>query len=73
MTGKQVPFEDTFLETMTNWATVRKYYKLGGACGSGQGKGNETAPIENGHGMKEEEKQELQIQILGAMALRGTS
>jgi len=67
--GTQVAFEDAVLDGMTNWANVRKYYKLGAG-----GRAREGAII-NGSGpeIEKEEKKELEIQILGAMALRGAS
>jgi hypothetical protein len=67
--GTQVAFEDAVLDGMANWVNVRKYYKLdagsrakGGAMVSGSG-----PEI----GIKQ--KRELEVQILGAMALRGAS
>jgi EKC/KEOPS complex subunit CGI121/TPRKB len=65
--GTQVAFEDAVLDGMTNWANVRKYYKLG-AGGRARG-----GAISNGSGPEIEEKKGLEIQILGAMALRGAS
>jgi EKC/KEOPS complex subunit CGI121/TPRKB len=66
--GTQVAFEDSVLDGMTNWANVRKYYKLG----AGRAKGGATV---NGiwPEIGEEEKRELEVQVLGAMALRGAS
>jgi hypothetical protein len=65
--GTQVAFEDAVLDGMTNLVNVRKYYKLG--AGS-RAKGEATV---NGSGPEigEEEKRGLEVQILGAMALRG--
>lgn len=66
--GTQVAFDDNVLEETTNWASVRKYYKLGP---NSQPKGEEKALVNGTIG--EEERRELEIQILGAMALRGVS
>lgn len=67
--GTQVAFEDAVLNEMTNWVNVRKYYKL---SAGGLAKGRATI---NGSGpeMGKEEKKEFEVQILGAMALRGAS
>lgn len=51
---------------MTDWARVRKVYKLG--VGSGGGKG-----LERGVNGGDEEKRELEVLVLGSMALRGAT
>lgn len=56
------------LDGMTNWVNVRKYYKLGASRAKGG-----AAVNGNGPEISEEEKRELEVQILGAMALRGVS
>lgn len=69
MEGKQVPFSDEELGTVTDWARVRKVYKLPlvGQQGKKKGMGEE----EKREG--ERERRELGVQVLGAMALRGAS
>lgn len=69
MKGTQVAFEDAVLNGMTNWTNVRKYYKLGNG---GRAKGGNLVN-ESGPEIGKVEKNELEIQILGAMALRGAS
>jgi EKC/KEOPS complex subunit CGI121/TPRKB len=66
--GIQVAFDDELLGRMTSWANVRKYYKLG--AGNRSKVGDKT--LVNGT-VVEDERRELEIQILGAMALRGAS
>ena len=57
------------LDGMTNLVNVRKYYKLGaGSRAKGETTVNESRPK-----IGEEEKKGLEVQILGAMALRGAS
>lgn len=67
--GTQVAFEDAVLNEMTDWLSVRKYYKL---SAGGRAKGGALV-----HGSEpeigKEERKELEVQILGAMALRGAS
>jgi hypothetical protein len=65
--GTQVAFEDSVLDDMTDWVNVRKYYKLG--AGS-RVKGSATVD-ESGPKIGKDEKKELEVQILGAIALRG--
>ncbi|OBT72155.1 hypothetical protein VF21_08763 [Pseudogymnoascus sp. 05NY08] len=68
--GKQVPFSDEELGTVTDWARVRKVYKLPlvGQQGKKNGMGEEEKRVE-----EERERRELGVQVLGAMALRGAS
>lgn len=70
MEGKQVPFSDEELGTVTDWARVRKVYKLSlvGQQGKKKGMGEEEKREE-----EERERKELGLQVLGAMALRGAS
>jgi EKC/KEOPS complex subunit CGI121/TPRKB len=67
--GMQIAFEDAVLAGMTNWVTVRKYYKLGA---SDRAKGG-AVPNGIGPDIGQEEMNELEVQILGAMALRSAS
>lgn len=57
--GTAVPFTDANVALCTDWAKVRKYYKLNGAAALA--------------GIKDEEgrRREAEMLILGAMALRG--
>ena len=68
--GKQVPFSDEELGTVTDWARVRKVYKLPlvGLQGKKRGVEGEEKSVE-----EERERRELGVQVLGAMALRGAS
>lgn len=56
--GTPAPFTDEELSQCTDWAKVRKYYKLNGA------------PTLEGKNDKEKTK-EMGLLALGAMALRG--
>ncbi|KAI9648202.1 hypothetical protein NHQ30_002834 [Ciborinia camelliae] len=66
--GEAVAFEDGELRSMTDVARVKKLYKLnaggGGKKGGANGVTNENA---------ENERKELEIMVLGAMALRGAT
>ena len=61
--GTQVEFSDEVLAEMTDLARVRKYYMLN-AIGGNVGKDN--AP-------SKEERKELEVLVLGSMALRGAT
>jgi hypothetical protein len=65
--GTQVPFDDEALKDITDWAKVNKYYKLGAA---GPFKGG---VIGGERGSGEQHIKEVELQVLGAMALRGAS
>jgi EKC/KEOPS complex subunit CGI121/TPRKB len=66
--GTMVPFEDERLSGMTDLGKVRKVYKLNGVGGGGGKKG-----ATNGVGREGEERRELEVLVLGAMALRGAT
>ncbi|THV46772.1 hypothetical protein BGAL_0361g00100 [Botrytis galanthina] len=69
--GEPVPFEDESLASMVDIARVKKLYKLS-ALGGGAKKGGANGvngKVEN----KVEERKELEIMVLGAMALRGAT
>ncbi|PBP20794.1 hypothetical protein BUE80_DR008139 [Diplocarpon rosae] len=76
VTGDQVAFTDQVLEKMTDVARVKKIYKANGGAG---GKGRERGHV-GGNGTKvsvqsevgeaERERRELEVLVLGAMALR---
>ena len=66
--GTQVPFSDDELRGMTDLARVRKVYKLNGGIG-GAKKGTNMV---NGTSENDERK-ELEILVLGNMALRGAT
>jgi len=65
--GTQTPFEDDVLAETVDWAKVRKYYKL-----SALGGGKVGGLTMNGNAGPEWQK-EMEMHILGAMALRGMS
>ncbi|KAI9742895.1 MAG: hypothetical protein M1818_003624 [Claussenomyces sp. TS43310] len=65
--GRQIPFSDDELAKTADWARVRKIYKLNSSSG-----GARKAMVNGGGPMAAvDEKGELELQILGAMALRG--
>jgi EKC/KEOPS complex subunit CGI121/TPRKB len=64
--GKQVPFEDDVISKLTDLARIKKIYKLNAA---GRGGKKETA----GGVTETEERKELEIFVLGSMALRGST
>ncbi|CZR55439.1 related to protein cgi-121 [Phialocephala subalpina] len=75
--GEQVPFDDETLASMTDVGRVRKIYKLNSGGGGGKKKevnGNEVNGV-NGARMEREvdERREMEVLILGAMALRGAT
>ncbi len=65
--GVQVPFSDAEMSDMTDLARVRKIYKLNVAGGG-------RKPINAVNGASEiDERKELEVLILGSMALRGAT
>ncbi|TGO08198.1 hypothetical protein BTUL_0221g00150 [Botrytis tulipae] len=69
--GEPVPFDDESLASMVDIARVKKLYKLN-ALGGGAKKGGAngvSGKTEN----KVDERKELEIMVLGAMALRGAT
>lgn len=60
-------FSDAVLQTMVDVARVRKVYKLNN---SGGGRGIEAAVKESN---KLKEERELEVLVLGSMALRGST
>lgn len=64
ISGRQVPFSDAELRECTDWARVRKYYKLGGAAALAPG-------LQPGQRPGPELEREAEALVLGAMALRG--
>lgn len=78
--GTQVSFDDATIAGLTDWVRVGKAYKLTSGTGSGGGRrgkdkgGVVTSSEVNGNGNRQgEDKKELEVTILGAMALRGVS
>lgn len=68
--GEQVDFSDVVLHTMTDIPRVKKIYKLNTTASvNGQGKRHAV----NGDGKTEDENKELEMLILGSMALRGAT
>lgn len=68
---------------LTDWGKVRKAYKLNGGgggggkkwgIGNGGGKeGVKEGKEGSGNGLGEDERREMEVLILGAMALRGAT
>jgi EKC/KEOPS complex subunit CGI121/TPRKB len=67
--GEQVPFEDAVIATMTDVTRVRKIYKLN-SLPLGGGKKNSMV---NGAAVEKQESKELEIFVLGSIALRGAT
>lgn len=67
--GEQVPFEDENLSDMTDIARLKKIYKLNTVSSVN---GDKKGAI-NGDATGNDWKKELEVLILGAMALRGVS
>jgi len=66
--GEQIAFTDEELQNMTDLARVKKIYKIN--AGSSGGK----KAVTNGmNGFKVDEEKELEIWVLGSMALRGAT
>jgi EKC/KEOPS complex subunit CGI121/TPRKB len=67
--GTQIPFSDDEIGQMTDLARVRKIYKFNAAGGG------KKANVVNGVDGKseEEERKELEVLVLGTMALRGAT
>jgi len=77
--GEQVSFEDSVLQEMTDVARVKKIYKLNSSGGGGgkkkgqvNGAGSEGLNG-NGVGSEVDERKDLEISVLGCMALRGVT
>ncbi|KAL8973724.1 MAG: hypothetical protein Q9197_002038 [Variospora fuerteventurae] len=82
--GKPFPFEESAITRFTDVRKVKKTYKLtdlgrskvraGREGGAGKGKAHEDARLANGdNGEEEAERKELEIMVLGLMALRGAT
>lgn len=70
MEGEQVEFSDAVLQTMTDVSRVRKIYKLNN---SGGVNGREKEDAVNESIQVDKERKELEMLILGSMALRGAT
>jgi EKC/KEOPS complex subunit CGI121/TPRKB len=75
--GDPLPFTDSSIATLTDFGRVKKIYKLNAGGGSSATKGKPTV---NGSGSHEvdgrgklDEVRELEVAVLGAMALRGAT
>lgn len=68
--GEAVPFEDEEVRSMTDVARVKKLYKLNAGGGGGGKKGGANGVSNE---KVEDERKELEIMVLGAMALRGAT
>jgi len=65
--GAQIPFSDTELRDMTDLARIRKIYKLN-ASGGAKKAVNEVNGVS-----ADDESKELEVLVLGSMALRGAT
>lgn len=72
--GENIPFSDENLAALVDLGRVRKVYKLTGV-GVGSGRGKKVVNGVNGDekGREEKEWKELEVFVLGAMALRGNT
>jgi len=66
--GTSVPFDDESLSAIADIGKIRKAYKLGAAPAA-----SAKAPSAQVNGTTDGGKRELEINILGAMALRGAA
>ena len=66
--AQQIPFTDENLDSLTDWPKVKKAYKLNAT-------GNAGKKMTNGvtKGKEVDENKELEIMVLGSMALRGAT
>ncbi|KAI9821134.1 MAG: hypothetical protein M1827_003868 [Pycnora praestabilis] len=77
--GSELRFSDETLNAKTDLARVRKIYKLhapsNSGAGGGKGKGGVTGQMNGieGHKSAEEERKELEVAVLGLIALRGAA
>ncbi|KAB8304130.1 hypothetical protein EYC80_003550 [Monilinia laxa] len=77
--GQAVEFDDEVLRSTTDIARVRKLYKLNSGGGAGGGKkgvnanGKANGATASASEKEEDERKELEIMVLGAMALRGAT
>ena len=65
--GEQVAFEDEVLRVMTDLGRVRKIYKLNAGSEGKKGAAQVNAV------MVEDERRELEVLVIGCMALRGAT
>jgi EKC/KEOPS complex subunit CGI121/TPRKB len=66
--GTQIPFSDDELRQMTDLARMRKIYKLNNAGGGAKNAVNGVSSVN-----AVDESKELEILVLGCMALRGAT
>jgi EKC/KEOPS complex subunit CGI121/TPRKB len=74
--GEQVPFEDSILQQLTDVPRVKKIYKLnssGGGKKNAQLNGTAMDGLSINRNGEENERKELELLVLGAMALRGVT
>ncbi|KAF7911433.1 uncharacterized protein EAF01_002940 [Botrytis porri] len=69
--GEPVPFDDESLASMVDSSRVKKLYKLNAIGGGGKKVG--TNGVSGKGESKVDERKELEIMVLGAMALRGAT
>ncbi|KAF7958338.1 hypothetical protein EAE96_001889 [Botrytis aclada] len=70
--GEPVPFDDESLASMVDVARVKKLYKLN-VTGGGGGKKGAANGVSGKAESTVDERKELEIMVLGAMALRGAT
>ncbi|KAF7917928.1 uncharacterized protein EAE98_009956 [Botrytis deweyae] len=70
--GEPVPFDDESLASMVDIARVKKLYKLN-VTGGGGGKKGGANGVNGKVESKADERKELEVMVLGAMALRGAT
>jgi EKC/KEOPS complex subunit CGI121/TPRKB len=76
--GDPLPFTDSFIATLTDFGRIKKIYKLHASGGSSAKKGKPTVngwvnhEVDGASG-KVDEIRELEVAVLGAMALRGAT
>jgi EKC/KEOPS complex subunit CGI121/TPRKB len=75
--GEQVPFEDSILQQLTDVPRVKKIYKLNSNGGGGKKNRQPNSTGVDGLSInrneEQNEKKELELLVLGAMALRGVT
>ncbi|KAF2090119.1 CGI-121-domain-containing protein [Saccharata proteae CBS 121410] len=71
--GTSIPFSDESLAKFTDFARIRKIYKLDAAASGGKkGKPNGVNGTANGTGSQLSEAKEMEACVLGIMALKGS-
>jgi EKC/KEOPS complex subunit CGI121/TPRKB len=74
--GDSLPFTDDSIASLTDMARIKKIYKLNSGGGAKKTKGAVNGAGINGgneNGKDQDEVKELEVAVLGAMALRGSN